>query len=297
MRVGVDIGGTKAAILLIDDQERIAGRCRVPTGNGRSCEEVISDIMQALEKLLEDQQCSMDDVSFIGAGVPGTVDETAQIVVHAPNLQWHHEPVGSYIRRACGKPVMLVQDTRAAAWHEARTHQGKRCVVSVTLGTGVGCGIVTNGSVWHGAFGTAGEIGHIPVVPGGRACACGRQGCMEAYASGTGMTSIARELGVAQSCEELFCLAEKQHPQALEIIQNAVKAAAMSITAMINVLSPDVICFSGGLAEQEKLYVQPLMETLRQWGYEQAVEKLEMHISSAGGDAPALGAAFIDQSL
>lgn len=297
MRIGIDIGGTKAAIVLMDNQEQLVARCKVPTGADRPCRQVIAEIVGAMQEMLAQQQVDLADVTFIGAGVPGTVDQTAQIVVHAPNLHWHNEPVGEYFIQACGKRVLLAQDTRAAAWGEYRARKDKCCVASVTLGTGIGCGIVLNGRIWHGALGTAGEIGHIPVSPGGRRCACGRSGCMEAYASGTGITCSAREQGVCDSSEELFALAGHGNMQALEILRDAVDQVAVSIVAMINVLSPDVVLFSGGLAAQQELFIHPLMERIRQWAYPQAAEGLELAVSAMGGDAPAIGAAFIDEGM
>lgn len=297
MRIGIDIGGTKAALVLMDKQEQLVARCKVPTGADRPCRQVIAEIAAAMQEMLAQQHVDFADITFIGVGVPGTVDQTAQIVVHAPNLHWYNEPVGEYFMQACSKRVLLVQDTRAAAWGEYRARRDKRCIASVTLGTGIGCGIVLNGRIWHGALGTAGEIGHIPVKPGGRRCACGRSGCMEAYASGTGITRSAREQGVCDSSEELFALASRGNIQALEILHDAVDWAAVSIAAMINVLSPDAVVFSGGLVAQQKLFVQPLMERIRQWAYPQTVEGLELAVSAMGGDAPAIGAAFIDEGM
>jgi len=240
---------------------------------------------------------SMEDVVFVGIGVPGTVDADAKVVINAPNLNWKNEPLADYFAEVCQKVPVLVQDTRAAAWCEARVRKEKRCIVCVTLGTGIGCGIVIDGHIWHGAMGTAGEIGHVPAVLDGRPCACGKKGCMEAYASGTAIARIAKEGQLAESSEEVFASAKQGDEKALALISNAVNCAAISICAVINILSPDAVIFSGGLAEQKELYVEPLIDKIRKMAYQQAVgEGLYIGVSSFGGEAPMIGAAFLDEA-
>lgn len=297
MRLGIDIGGTKAALVLLDAKEEIVGCRTVTTGAEKSCKTIVGDIVRVTGELLESLDISMEELMFIGIGVPGTVDERAKVVIHAPNLGWKDEPLADYFREACGKEPVLVQDTRAAAWCEARQRRDKRCVVCVTLGTGIGCGIVMDGHIWHGAMGTAGEIGHIPVVMDGKICACGKRGCMEVYSSGTGIARSARGRRLAENSEEVFELAKKGDDKALALLLRAVDYAAAGICAMINTLSPDAVIFSGGLSKQRELYVAPLMERIRSMAYPQAVERLCMELSSFGSEAPAIGAAFVDEAM
>ena len=297
MRLGIDIGGTKAAIALINEKDEIVSRKKTATGAQKTCREIAQDVAEAAKEMLSDQGKIMEDVIFVGIGVPGTVDAEAKVVINAPNLNWKNEPLAEYCEAACGKTPMLVQDTRAAAWCEARNRREKRCVACVTLGTGIGCGIVIDGHVWHGAMGTTGEIGHVPVVVGGRSCACGRNGCMEAYASGTGIARSAREQHLAESSEEVFALAKQGDEKALALLSHAVTCAAAAITAMINILSPDALIFSGGLSEQKELYVEPLMAKIRELAYQQAVgDGLYMGVSSFGGEAPMIGVAYMDEA-
>ncbi len=297
MRLGIDIGGTKANILLLDADESIRLSDRVETGTSENCEGTIRRICGRLENMLAQVGLTAKDIAFAGAGVPGTVDPTGSIVVNAPNLGWQNEPVSAYFEKYAGLQVTLVQDTRAAAWAEARKMPERKCVVCVTLGTGIGCGIVLNGHIWHGALGTAGEIGHIPVLPGGRRCNCRKTGCMEAYASGTGLGKTAREREIAEDCQGLFRLAQEGSPAARAAIDEAVCFAAQALTAVVNILSPDALLFSGGLAEQKELFVDPIMRKLKEMAYAQAMdEKLLVGMASLGGNAPAIGAAFLDES-
>jgi glucokinase len=296
MRIGVDIGGTKSIVALIDDDARILRRQRVDTGINSRCRDVIGEIAQIAKEIAGDMQ----KISFIGIGIPGTVDAAGKTAVYAPNIGWFDEPVAAYFESICGVAPYLAQDTRAAAWAEARRGEmkRKRCVVCVTLGTGIGCGIVLNHRIWHGALGTAGEVGHIPVVADGRQCNCGRRGCLEAYASGTGLARTARERGICDTAEALFALAEKGGEQARRVIDEAVGYVAAALTAVINVLSPDAVLFSGGLSAQEALYVRPIIARIRETAYQNALgEELYLGPAFLNADAPVIGAAFLDETL
>lgn len=237
-------------------------------------------------------------ITFIGIGVPGTVDHEGDTVICAPNLRWKDEPVADFFEKAYGERPLLIQDTRAAAWAEARTERmkNKRCIACVTLGTGIGCGLVIEGKIWKGSLGTAGEIGHIPVVQNGRACACGRKGCMEAYASGTGIAKTAREQNLCETAEEVFYLAYQGNFLAKSILEQAVNYAAMSMAALINVLSPDALLFSGGMAAQKELYITPLIKKIKELAYQNALHP-SLYIGTAllGNNAPVIGAAFLDK--
>lgn len=293
MRFGIDIGGTKAVIARVSEEGRILEKRKLTTGEKTLCREFVTRVAEQTVEMAGGKE----NITTVGMGVPGTVSERE--VLCAPNIGWYNEPVADYFEAVTGVTPYLAQDTRAAVWGEAQTEamRGKKCIACVTLGTGIGCGIVLNGQIWHGALGTAGEIGHIPVVPDGRKCNCGRRGCMEAYASGLGMARSAREAGLCESTEELFELAGKGSAKAQAIIEDAVDYAAAALSALINLYSPDALLFSGGLSEQKELYVRPLIERIRSWAYAGAVDdRLYIGMASLGSDAPAIGAAFLDKA-
>lgn len=296
MRIGIDIGGTKAVIALVTEEGRIAHRRQIKMDARSDCAESLVPVAGALKDLLVEGNLSLCEISSVGIGVPGTVDAQGRTVVHAPNLGWIDEPVAERFEALCGLSPRLVQDTRAAALAEARigAGAGRRVVACITLGTGIGCGIVVDGQIYEGPLGTAGEIGHIPVVSGGRMCNCGRTGCMEAYASGTGIARAAKERGVAETSEEVFRLAERGDGRARAIIEEAVAYAAMGLCALINVLSPDAVLLSGGLSAQTALYVDPLIRAIRERAYALAVtDKLVLAVAALGTDAPVIGAALL----
>ncbi len=293
MRIGIDIGGTKAVIAVVNENGEILKKERMSTGAELPCKEIVKQAAQIAKKLAEGEP-----IDFVGIGIPGTVDNVQGLVVWTPNLKWRNEPVAELFREETGVCPMLVQDTRAAAWAESLTPEmkDKSCVLCVTLGTGIGCGIVLNHRIWHGALGTAGEMGHIPVVKNGRVCGCGKHGCMEAYASGTGMAKTAKERGICETTEELFDLAKAGNIEAKQVISEAVDYAAQALSGIVNVLSPDAVLLSGGLCAQEELYVQPIIDKVKELSYTGAVGVgFTMRIASLGGEAPVIGAALLDK--
>lgn len=296
MRIGIDVGGTKAVVAAVDEAGRILRKERIATGENASCREIIRRAARAAAEMAG----GAENLRSVGIGVPGTVDAAGKRVLCAPNIGWHDEPAAAFFEAETGLSPFLCQDTRAAAWAEARNGvmRGKRCLICVTLGTGIGCGIVLEGKIWHGALGTAGEIGHIPVRDAGRLCNCGRSDCMEAYASGTGMARTVREQGLCQTAEALFRLAKDGDEKALRIIDEAINDASTVLTAVVNLFSPDALLFSGGLSAQETLFVQPLIARIRQRAYQRALtDTLYMGPAPLGPDAPVIGAAFLREAF
>lgn len=298
MRLGIDVGGTKVNIVLTDDAGKQLDLLPMVVPKQSTPEEVIALIAQQAQEVLVRNGVVKEDLIRIGMGVPGTTD--GHVVFNAPNLHWQNVPCADIFESLFGVRPLIVQDTRAAAWGEYTlgAGAGKQSLVCATLGTGIGCGIVLNGAIYHGALGTAGEIGHIPVVLDGRKCNCGRSGCMETYASGTGLWRSCEEEpalnGKVHDTHELFDAAQNGDEAALQIINRGVECAAQALSAVINILSPDALIFSGGMCTQKTLYVEPLMRKIRELAYGLAVDdRLLMSVSPLGSLAPALGAAML----
>lgn len=239
---------------------------------------------------------SLSEICFCGIGIPSTVSPDGKIVVKAPNLGWINFPLADLLQKALNIPVQLMQDSRAAAYGEYRIGggAGHRAVVCITLGTGIGTGIVIDGQIFNGALGCAGELGHVPVVPGGRECACGQRGCLECYSAGKGLNIVARELfGKDCSSEKLFELARSGSEHARAALLDSVEKLGTVVVSMINLLSPDCVLFSGGLSEQRELYVEPLIDFVQAKRYHSgADDELHIGVASLGEDAPMVGAAL-----
>ena len=189
LAIGVDVGGTKIAAGVVDEQGAIIEMVKRPTpaANASGTIEVISD---AVRELL-----GRYDVKAVGIGAAGFIEESRSAVSFAPNLAWRHEPVARQLEDRTGRPVVVENDANAAAWAETKLGAGRGHdhVIMITLGTGIGAGIVINGQLYRGRWGMAGEPGHYRVVPDGRLCGCGNRGCWEQYASGNALVAEARD--------------------------------------------------------------------------------------------------------
>ena len=189
LTIGVDIGGTKVAAGAVDSGGRIIEKLRrsTPAASPARTEEVIS---AAVLELL-----SRHDAAAVGLGAAGFVNETRSAVVFAPNLAWRGEPLRAKVEQLVGRPVVVENDANASAWAEVRfgAARGEEHAVFISVGTGIGCGIVLGGQLYRGRWGMAGEPGHYRVVADGRLCGCGNRGCWEQYASGSALVAEARD--------------------------------------------------------------------------------------------------------
>jgi glucokinase len=227
--------------------------------------------------------------------------------VFAPNLFWENVPIVRILRRLFNIPVCIAQDTRAAAWAEYLIGAGRGLdsVVSVTLGTGIGCGMVVAGRIYHGALNTAGEFGHQIVELDGHPCNCGRRGCLEAYAGGPAVVRRAKaaipELGelVHKASDEIdvddvFSLALNGQPEACRVAGDVVKYVGMGLVNLININSPQLISISGGISNAPReLLLDPLVDFVRSRAYQSAATGVRICRSQVGEDAPLVGAALL----
>jgi glucokinase len=193
LTIGVDVGGTKVAAGVVDEHGSVLATALrdTPSDDPGRTEDVIVEVVGEL--------AASHDLAAVGVGAAGFVDAERSTVLFAPNLAWRDEPLRAGIEGRCGLPVVIENDANAAAWAEARfgAGRGEDHVVVLTVGTGIGGGIVLGGRLLRGRFGVAGEIGHINIVPDGRRCGCGLEGCWEQYASGRALVQEARELAEA----------------------------------------------------------------------------------------------------
>jgi glucokinase len=273
LTIGVDVGGTKVAAGVVDHHGRIVEQVRRPTPstNPRETAEVIAEVVNLLKG-------KFDDVKAVGVGAAGFVDEARAIVQFAPNLAWRDEPIRQKIEERVELPVVVENDANAMAWGEARfgAGRGEDFLVCVTLGTGIGGGIVVDGNLYRGRFGIGGEIGHFRVVPGGRRCGCGNRGCWEQYASGSALVAEARdlarvspalagrllELGDGEpngiSGPEITQAAREGDPAALECFQTIARWTGQGLADLTAILDPGVFIIGGGLSDAGELLLDPV---------------------------------------
>ena len=296
LKLGIDIGGTNVIAGLLDETGTVLAKRRRKTLFPADEVAFVQSLVALVRELVQSCGRRQEEIGFCGVGVPGTVSPDGKVAVKVPNLGWRGFALAERLREALGVPVRLMQDSRAAAYGEYAAGAGKGygAVVCMTLGTGIGTGVVIDGRVFEGKLGCAGELGHVPVVPGGVECGCGQRGCLECYAAGKGLNRKARELFGGQSgSEELFARASTGDGQALAAIADAVEKLGAVVVSMINLLSPDCVLFSGGLSGQRELFVDPLIDYVERARYRsRECDGMHIGLAALGEDAPMIGAAL-----
>ncbi|MCE5344226.1 MAG: ROK family protein [Eubacteriales bacterium] len=304
-RIGIDIGGTKVNMGIIREDGTVLDCDGIASKGADDAGDLVNEICHRMEACLTRNHLTMEEIYHVGVGIPGTADYRNGIVRYSSNLFGTNVPLADYFQEHWQRRVTVVQDSWAAAWAEYLFGQKKKwpSMLCLTIGTGIGCGIILNGHVYGGAMNTAGEIGHTSIVPNGRLCSCGRRGCLETYASGTAILEQALERfpeklkDLPQKGETVFELAYEGDQAVLGLIEESVDKLARGLAMMINIFSVNVITISGGMCIHEKLIINPLPEKIRGYGYPAWAEKNEPLVLQAklGSYAPMVGAAFLDR--
>jgi glucokinase len=271
LAIGIDVGGTKVAAGVVDEDGTILSHLRRPTPS-HSPEDVERTIAEAVQELRKEH-----DVVAVGIGAAGFIDADRSKVLFAPNLAWRDEPLRDEVQAMLDLPVVVENDANAAAWAEHRFGAGKGepDLVCVTVGTGIGGGIVLGGSLYRGRFGIGAEFGHMQLVPDGRRCGCGQNGCWEQYCSGRALLREAREVadvrpGLAPRLLELghgtpegitapavTSAAREGDPAALECVRIIGEALGQGLADLAAVLDPGAFVIGGGVAEAGELLLEP----------------------------------------
>jgi glucokinase len=305
--IGIDIGGTKIAGALVDEQGEIVQHLRKPTpaGDAAALEDIVVEMINELS----------DGTDAIAAGVAaaGFIDETQSIVYYAPNIQWRHEPFREKLEARVSVPVIIENDANAAGWAEYRFGAGIQSsdMVMLTIGTGVGGAVVAGGSLFRGGFGAGAELGHMRVVPNGLPCGCGANGCIEQYGSGRALQRYANTLadagGIGQALADVRAkndghlhgkdigdLIDQDDPGALQALRQLGDWLGQAAASFAAVLDPQVFVFGGGVAAAgEKLLTpirQAFLQTLPARGYH---PEPEFRIAELVNDAGVVGAADV----
>ena len=306
-RIGIDLGGTNIAVGIVDEQYRLIAQISVPTGAHRPWQEVVVDMCDAVESVLQKANISLAECQSIGVGSPGACDSEAGVVVRAYNLQWFNVPVCKTIQDRLGLPAYLSNDANCAALAEtvAGNAIGCRNMILITLGTGVGGGIVIDGKIYGGMRSMGGELGHIVLMLDGKPCTCGRKGCWEAYASVTALIQQAKAAAaehpesVLHTAAEMtgktvFDAADAGDIQAKKVIDRWCEYIAAGLTDMVNSLAPERILIGGGVSCQGEKILRPIREYVTAncfGGKEGAVPIID--VARLHGEAGIVGAAAL----
>jgi len=306
LAIGVDIGGTKVAAGVVDEGGGVLALVRRPTPNDdvAETEAVIAEVVTELAARYE--------VVAVGIGAAGWIADDRATVLFSPHLAWRNEPLRDALKGRIGLPVTVENDANAAAWAEYRygAARGERVVVCVTLGTGIGGGLVVSGVLYRGAHGVSCEWGHMCVVPEGRWCACGNRGCWEMYASGSALARDARELAevspvaahrllelvegdpAALTGTDVTLAAREGDPAAAEIFTAMGRWLGRGIADLAAIIDPSVVVVGGGVSEAGDLLLAPardsFLSTLTGRGFRPAAP---IRLAALGPDAGLVGAA------
>jgi glucokinase len=306
VRVGVDIGGTKIRIGILDEAGGVLAATHVRTRSTEGAKANAAVVMDKLAWLLEDRGLEMTQVAFMGVGVPGTTDPYTGVVEYTPNLPWLDEPLGDVLSEMSSTPVLIAQDSRCAAWGELMFGAGRdfKSFLMVTVGTGIGSGIILDGRILSGEMNTAGELGHSILHLNGRLCACGNRGCLERYASGSAIGELGGQLFPEKfagrpTAERVFDLVETGFGPAADLVGTAVDSLAQAIVNAVDLLSVPGVVISGGLCVHDELFVQPLRRKIEELAYFPWKRRNQLRVIRAelGTDAPMIGAAFLDRAF
>jgi glucokinase len=276
LRVGVDIGGSKVAVLVVDAEDHVLAR-RSVTAASAEPDEAIDQITSVIGDAVAEAGATMADVSAVGLGVPGRVDSETGDVTFAVNLGWHHLPLGRRLAATLGVPCVVENDVRAAAvglYREAR-YEGVDDLIYLGIGTGISAGVVLDGRLHRGVRGLAGEVGHVVLDPEGALCACGLSGCFETIAGGAGIARAARtaiEAGEATSlaasedasaadpsAADVFAAAEAGDPLATRLVDAAAAAIAHMTHELVLAYDVEQVVIGGGISRAGA----PLLDRIR----------------------------------
>ena len=290
--LGVDLGGTNIKAALVDADGAIIKEASTPTRLPRPAEAVCDDIAALCNQLAQGQQ-----VAGIGVGCPGTVD--GGIVRYSNNLDWHDFAMGDYLRAKTGLPVALANDANAAALGEALAGcaKGAESAVIITLGTGVGGGVVLGGRLLTGYTGAAAEPGHMVILdtPDAPRCTCGRPGCLESLASATALIRMTKEAMAAHPESALHGIAAQGDAAGKAVVEQYIHYLAVGVANMINIFFPEVIGLSGGVANQGENLLAPLRAAVGPMVFGNAYAQKHTRITTCtlGYRAGVIGAALL----
>ena len=308
--VGIDLGGTFIKFALLDDRLRLAGSMKAPTPVDCGADGVIDAMIAGAKRLPIEQGVAPGDVVAVGVGAPGPLDLDAGVVIAMPNIPgFENVPVRERLSAGLDLPAVLENDANAAALGEHLLGRGRGAtsMVLLTLGTGVGSGIVIDGKLLHGAHGLGGEAGHMIVDPDGEPCGCGQRGCLERYASAAFLAQYARRLieqdGRASSLAAVLAAAGDINAKdvgdaaragdalAAEVWDRAMRFLAVGCVNLCRIFDPDLIVLGGGLANAGDELLAPLNEHFRRLHWRLAEPATEIAIAQLGNDAGVIGAA------
>ncbi len=318
--VGVDLGGTNiVAGSVAEDGSRVVavrtGLTLAEEGAGSVVERIVRMIGEVIDETLATTGASRSKIRGIGVGAPGPLDRKRGIVITTPNLGWSDFPLRDTVAGATGLPVRIDNDANCATlgeWWQGAA-RGARHVIGMTIGTGIGGGIIVDGKLYHGSSDVAGEIGHTTIDVTGRRCKCGNYGCLEAYASGPSIAERAREAIAGDehaflarmvqgelsriTAATVYDAARQGDEVALDVVRETARLLGAGVANLLNIFNPEVVVLAGGVTHAGEALFEPLRREVKKRAFRPAVEAMRIVPGTLPGTAGVVGAAasFVQQ--
>lgn len=306
--IGVDLGGTNIAVGLVTEEGKIIASDSTPTLAEREYTEIVADMAAVCRNVVEKAGLKMEDIKAIGIGAPGSIDSKNGVVLYANNLKMDKTPIAEELRKHIDLPVHLENDANAAAYGEYVVNgNGAEHFVFITLGTGVGGGIIIDKKLYAGFNGIGGELGHITLVHGGKMCSCGNPGCWEAYASVTALISQTKEaieknpdslmVKLAEEKGEVsgrtaFEAAKAGDKAGQAVVDQYIEYVASGVLSIINIFQPEKIVIGGGISKEGDYLLNPIRKYCEKYGYNKISARTDIQIATLFNDAGIIGAAL-----
>jgi len=312
--VGIDLGGTNIKAGIVDDEGKLLNKESIKTNADRPMVDIIHDMGTLALKVIEAAGLKVEDISAIGIGSPGTPDNKEGLLIYSNNLPFNMAPMRKLIREVVDLPVYIDNDANCAAMAEAvaGAAKGSKESVTITLGTGVGAGVIINGRIYSGFNQAGSEFGHTVLVSGGEQCSCGRKGCFEAYASASALVRMTKQAAEAHPESKLndvikdlgkvngkvaFIAQRMGDKAADEVIDMYTDYLADGLANAINTFMPEVLVVGGGICNEGDPLLVPLQEkTMSRPYFGPGVKKTRLELAQMGNDAGIVGAAMMGMS-
>ena len=309
MYIGIDLGGTNIAAGIVREDGKIVVQSSVPTLSQRPTDEIVKDMVFLSKQLIKDAELELNDIEAVGIGCPGTINFETGEVIYSNNIKMEHYMLAKEFQKYLNLPVKIDNDANCAAMGEYIVSGNNVPIfMFITLGTGVGSGLILNGKVFRGFNGAASEAGHITLVSGGEPCTCGKRGCWETYASVTALirqTKVAMEKNPESLMHEIakaegkisgrtsFDAAKQGDKAAQAVVKQYAQYVADGIVSVENVLQPDIISVGGGISREGEYLLQPVCEYAAANGFNKFMPKTKIGTAQSFNDAGIIGAAMI----
>ena len=310
--IGIDLGGTNIKVGLVNENYEIIAKATAPTDLPRPAEAICKSIVDTVWKVLNEAKVTIGEVNSIGIGTPGVANRNSGVVLYSCNLDFKNTDLRSIIKKYLDKPLYVENDANAAAFGEVLAGAGKgyKDVLVVTLGTGVGGGIIIDGKIYTGFNFCGAELGHTVIEFNGRQCSCGRKGCFEAYSSATALINMTKEAMEAHKDSKMWEIAggsldnvdgktafdgmRADDAAAKDVVNMYIEYLGCGLTNIINTFQPEMLLIGGGICKEGENLTKPLEEIIKRDSYCIDAERVtKLDICKLGNDAGIIGAAFL----